>query len=116
MEEVRKKVYPVFKFTDGTEPNVKWYDREGYENMMKASQDTKAHEFKNYTIIKVPKKYHHMIGEIHFEKGEGYWIHTNKGYCIDDFGCHTGHEVTQKDVLDKIRTIEPCDCEFCGMN
>ncbi len=68
----------------------------------------------NLTSIKVPKKYHEMIEEI-FHDSDGYWCYTERGYQAagTDRGLHVIHEDTHREVLDQIRQIEPCDCEYC---
>lgn len=67
----------------------------------------------NNSTIKVPKKYQHMIELIDDEGTEGYWVYTNHGYYSPDMECHTIHEYTQAEVLQKIRNIEPCNCKEC---
>lgn len=67
---------------------------------------------KNETNMKVPKKYHHMISEIYHDS-DGYWCYTADGFYSPYMDCHTIHEDTQKQLLEVIRGIEPCDCEEC---
>lgn len=61
---------------------------------------------KNDTKLRVPKKYEHMIDEIIFEKGNGYWVHLANGFYSPDSGCHTIHEMSQKEALKQIRAIK----------
>lgn len=71
---------------------------------------------KNITTIKVPKKYQHMIEDIYLDgEGSGYWVHAKEGYYFAgfDYGVHIVRESTQKEILDQIRQMKPCDCEDC---
>ncbi|MBD8045832.1 hypothetical protein [Clostridium faecium] len=67
---------------------------------------------KNTTSIKVPKKYHLMIDEIFYDS-DGYWAYSSKGYMFNLSDSHTAHEDTQKELLDAIRTLKPCNCSEC---
>lgn len=67
---------------------------------------------KNTTTLKVPAKYA-MNLELVEQDGDGYWAYTNHGFQFEEMGCHTAHEFSQKDLLDVIRTIIPCDCKEC---
>lgn len=69
---------------------------------------------KNSTNIKIPNKYHHMIKEVYHDE-DGYWVYTERGYYAtsEDFECHTIHEDKQQDILNKIRQIKPCNCNYC---
>ncbi len=55
-----------------------------------------------------------MIKEI-FHDSDGYWVWTNRGYYAagTDFECHTIHEDTQQDILDQIKQIKSCECNYC---
>lgn len=66
----------------------------------------------NSTSIKIPKKYEHMIDEVYHDS-DGYWVILNKGFHDPQWDVHSIHEDTQKEVLGKIRDIEPCSCEEC---
>lgn len=69
---------------------------------------------KNNSNVKVPKKYQHMLEEIDFEsRDSGYWAYSKKGFKFKYMGCHTAHEYNQKELLDVIRTLIPCNCEEC---
>lgn len=69
---------------------------------------------KNTTTVRVPKKYQPMIELIEHDS-DGYWAYSNYGYHFSGMGgdCHTAHEDTHKDLLNMIRTLEPCDCREC---
>lgn len=67
---------------------------------------------KNTTSIKIPKKYQHMI-ELVEHDSDGYWAYTNNGFYFPSMECHTAHEWNQKDLLEKIRDIEKCECHEC---
>ena len=66
---------------------------------------------KNTTKIKVPKKYQSRINEISNDS-DGYWCYL-KGWYWDDPGLHVIHEDTQEAVLECIRQMEPCTCNYC---
>jgi hypothetical protein len=68
----------------------------------------------NRTTIILAKKYETMIEKI-YKDSEGYWIYSEKGFYFDGMGrgCHTAHEITQREVLTMIRTLSPCTCELC---
>jgi hypothetical protein len=60
----------------------------------------------------IPKKYMQHIDEI-YKDSEGWWAYTTKGFKFAGMGCHTAHEDTQHELLQMIRTMEPCDCDQC---
>lgn len=69
----------------------------------------------NNTKIRVPKKYEDMLREIDFEgRDSGYWAYSKEGFRFAGMDCHTAHEYNQKDLMDMIRTLEPCDCKECS--
>lgn len=67
---------------------------------------------KNSTKIAIPKKYHSMIKEVCHDS-DGYWAYSKAGFKFADSECHTAHEDRQKDLLQVIASLEPCDCDEC---
>jgi hypothetical protein len=68
----------------------------------------------NNTKMKVAKKYLGMLAEIDNEgRDSGIWAYSKKGYQFEAMGCHTAHEYNQKDLMDVIKTLVPCDCKEC---
>lgn len=68
------------------------------------------------TKIKVAKKYQPMLETIDNEgRGSGLWAYSKKGFHFAGMGgeCHTAHEYNQKDLMEMIRTLEPCECHQC---
>lgn len=68
----------------------------------------------NTPNMSVPEKYAKHLAEIDKDE-EGYWAYTKKGFYFEAMGhgCHTAHEDTKKALMDKIKTIEKCDCRDC---
>ena len=48
-----------------------------------------------------------------FKDSDGYWAYTKKGFRFAQTECHTAHGNTQKEILQDIRSMEPCDCDEC---
>jgi hypothetical protein len=71
----------------------------------------------NRTSIKIPKKYEPKIEEVYKDSEKGYWCYTEKGYYFSDadYGIHIIREDTQQQLLEMIRSIEPCNCDECKM-
>lgn len=67
---------------------------------------------KNSTSIKIPQKYQPMIKEIYHDC-DGYWAYSEDGFYFETMDCHTAHEDTQKQLLEVIRSLAPCNCEDC---
>lgn len=62
---------------------------------------------KNYTNIKIPKKYEKSISSVHYEgKEDGYWVYLRDGFISSETECSTIHEWTTKDLLNALKTIE----------
>jgi hypothetical protein len=55
-----------------------------------------------------------MIDEL-YQDSDGYWVYTADGFYASgiDEECHTISQDTQKEVLEQIRMIKPCTCDFC---
>lgn len=66
----------------------------------------------NGTKIKIPKGLQKRVRELYHDS-DGYWLYTNRGYCTYEYGCHTIHEDTQKDVLQQLKFTDTCDCDYC---
>lgn len=67
---------------------------------------------KNYTGLKVAKKYEPMIEEI-YKDFDGVWAHAEAGYRFESSDTHTERQDTQKDLYKTFKTLVPCDCEEC---
>lgn len=67
---------------------------------------------KNTTKIKIAKKYEGML-ELVEKDGDGYWAYAKEGFEFAGMGCHTAHEYSQKELLEMIRTLRPCECGQC---
>lgn len=54
------------------------------------------------------------VDEILDERSDdnGYWVYFKPGWInwLDE--THSIHEMTAKEVLDKMKTIRPCDCDY----
>lgn len=49
-----------------------------------------------------------------WDEGEdGLWFSLKAGFRLRIDGTHAAHEVTAKDLLAKLREIEPCNCPEC---
>jgi hypothetical protein len=70
---------------------------------------------KNTTSIKIPKYLQHMVEEVYKDSEKGYWCHASKGYYFNDvdYGIHIVGEDTQKQLIEKIRSLKSCDCNEC---
>lgn len=66
----------------------------------------------NNTNMKIPKKYVAMLEEIDRDS-DGYWAYSKDGFMFRRMECHTAHEDTQAELMDVIRTLQPCDCDEC---
>ncbi|CAM4303900.1 antirestriction protein ArdA [Jeotgalicoccus halotolerans] len=67
---------------------------------------------KNFTGMKIAKKYEAGIEEI-YKDIDGVWAHAAAGYYFESMDTHTAHEDNQKDLYKVIQTLAPCDCEEC---
>ena len=67
---------------------------------------------KNYTGMKIAKKYEAGIEEI-YKDIDGVWAHAAAGYYFESMDTHTAHEDNQKDLYKVIQTLAPCECEEC---
>jgi hypothetical protein len=47
------------------------------------------------------------------EGDDGLWFSLKPGFRIAIDNTHSAHESTVKDLLAKLREIEPCNCEDC---
>lgn len=61
--------------------------------------------------MKIPAKYKERVAHIDIDC-DGIWIYLIGYYCASS-GCHTIHEMTQKDALACLRESVKCDCGEC---
>lgn len=46
--------------------------------------------------------------------GDGIWLYTINGYCVECKGLHTLHAETSQEMIELMRMIYPCDCIQCS--
>lgn len=69
----------------------------------------------NQTIINIPKKYQHMVAFVNKEGTKEYTVCCEEGYCFG-MGIHAIVTSSQNQCLQKIRSIQKCDCSVCKKN
>ena len=67
---------------------------------------------KNYTGMKIAKKYEDKIEEIHKDM-DGVWAYAAPGFYFESSDTHTERQDNQKDLYKAIQTIAPCECKEC---
>lgn len=67
---------------------------------------------RNYTGLRVAKKYEPMIEEIHKDY-DGVWAYAEAGYKFESSDTHTERRDTQKELYKTFKTLVPCDCDEC---
>lgn len=67
---------------------------------------------RNYTGLRVAKKYEPMIEEIH-KDFDGVWAYAEAGYKFESSDTHTERQDTQKELYKTFKTLVPCDCDEC---
>lgn len=67
---------------------------------------------KNYTGLKVAKKYEPMVEEI-YKDFDGVWAYAEAGYRFESSDTHSERQDTQKALYRTFKTLVPCDCEEC---
>lgn len=48
-----------------------------------------------------------------YSDDDGHWIYLRRGFCIDEQGCHTIREDSERLANKKLCMVETCTCADC---